>query len=129
MDECLRAISGYQGTEDILDDRLRDTPFTSDCMRQKKISSAPSFGIENTEETKGCEPKECKSGSKQWCEAIEKHIPLILWHAFPTVRFFFLFLFSLKFTFVHIIGFHRNMWRFYVGILLNIYCRILSSLN
>lgn len=86
LDECLRAISGYKGTEEILDDRLLDTPFTSDCMRQKKISSAPSYVLENTKETTGDEPKACESGGEQWCEAIEKHIPLILWHTFPMVR-------------------------------------------
>ena len=110
MDECLRAISGYKGTEDILDDRLLDTPFTSDCMRQKKISSAPSYGLENTKETTGDEPKASESGSEYWCEAIEKHIPLILWHTSPMVGSNS---FSSKLTFVNIIVFERNMWRFF----------------
>ncbi|RVW91693.1 hypothetical protein CK203_024139 [Vitis vinifera] len=55
-------------------------------MRQKKISSAPSYVLENTKETTGDEPKACESGGEQWCEAMEKHIPLILWHTFPMVE-------------------------------------------
>lgn len=79
MDESLRAISGFKGTEDPLDDRLLDAPFTSDCIRMKKVSSAPSYELENFENTRD-ELASCQSGIEQWCEAIEKHMPLILQH-------------------------------------------------
>lgn len=84
LDECLRAISGFKGTEDILDDRSLDTPFTSDCTRTKRISSAPSYGLGSdfSDET----PTEDSSGFKQWFEAIEKHLPLILLHSSAMVR-------------------------------------------
>ncbi|KAK9275882.1 hypothetical protein L1049_023156 [Liquidambar formosana] len=85
LDECLRAISGFKGTEDLLDDRLLDTPFTSDCVRIKKISSAPSYGLESLGGFKD-EPKTCCSGSEQWSEAIERHMTLILWHTSAMVR-------------------------------------------
>lgn len=77
MDECLRALSGFKGTEDLSDDKL--TPFTSDCIRMKKVSSAPSYELGSTE-LNNDEPKACHSGIEQWSEAIEKHMPLILLH-------------------------------------------------
>ncbi|OVA09399.1 HEAT [Macleaya cordata] len=85
LDECLRAISGFKGTEDLLDDRSLDTPFTSDCTRVKIISSAPSYGVDGAEFSKGDHSAD-SPGSKQWCEAIEKHLPLILWHRSAMVR-------------------------------------------
>lgn len=52
----------------------------------KKVSSAPSHepddkddGIVNS--------KACESGIEQWCEAIEKHMPLTLLHSSQMVRF------------------------------------------
>ncbi|XP_059441155.1 uncharacterized protein LOC132173631 isoform X2 [Corylus avellana] len=83
LDECLRALSGFKGTEDLLDDKV--TPFTSECIRIKKISSAPSYELDSTELTES-EAKACPSGIEQWCEAIEKHMPLILWHTSAMVR-------------------------------------------
>ncbi|TXG50166.1 hypothetical protein EZV62_022690 [Acer yangbiense] len=85
LDECLRAISGFKGTEDLLDDKLSDTPFTSDCIRTKKVSSAPLYEQEKIEDTKE-ESKASQSGSKQWSETIEKHMPLILCHTSAMVR-------------------------------------------
>ncbi|KAJ6950730.1 hypothetical protein NC651_004412 [Populus alba x Populus x berolinensis] len=85
LDECLRAISGFKGTEDILDDKLLDTPFTSDFVRMKKVSSAPSYEPESAEDTKD-EQKTYHSGSEHWSEAIEKHIPMTLRHTSPMVR-------------------------------------------
>lgn len=85
LDECLRAISGFRGTEDHMDDKLFDTPFTSDCIRTKKVSSAPSYTpgiIEDHEE----DQKTWQSGSEQWAEAIEKHMQLILGHTSAMVR-------------------------------------------
>ncbi|GMP35301.1 hypothetical protein CsSME_00007790 [Camellia sinensis var. sinensis] len=80
LDECLRAISGFKGTEDLFDDKLFDTPFTSDYTRIKKISSAPSYGSESLAVTKD-EPEGYRLGSEQWSEAIEKHMPLVLRHS------------------------------------------------
>lgn len=85
LDECLRAISGFKGTEDLLDDKLHDSPFTSDYIKMKTISSAPSYGSENVAVTID-EPEICQSGSEQWCEAIEKHMPIILQHTSAMVR-------------------------------------------
>ncbi|TQE12831.1 hypothetical protein C1H46_001477 [Malus baccata] len=85
LDECLRAISGFKGTEDPLDDKLLDAPFISDCVRMKKVSSAPLYEPENSENTLD-EPTSCQSGTEQWCEAIEKHMPLILHHTSAVVR-------------------------------------------
>ncbi|CAL5376044.1 unnamed protein product [Camellia sinensis] len=85
LDECLRAISGFKGTEDLFDDKLFDTPFTSDYTRIKKISSAPSYGSESLAVTKD-EPEGYRLGSEQWSEAIEKHMPLVLQHSSAMVR-------------------------------------------
>ena len=79
MDECLRAISGFKGTEDLLDDNLLDSPFTSDCIRMKKVSSAPSYEFKSSNETVDSPAEEC-AGMKQWCEVIEKHLPRSLLH-------------------------------------------------
>ncbi|PNY11577.1 heat repeat-containing protein 6-like [Trifolium pratense] len=85
LDECLRAVSGFQGTEDLSDDKMVDVPFTSDCIRMKKVSSAPSYELE-CKDHDVVNSEECESGIKQWCEAMEKHMPLILgvlhlhWH-------------------------------------------------
>lgn len=56
-----------------------DTPFTSDCIRTKKVSSAPLYEQGSPEDIRE-EAKASESGSEQWSETIEKHIPLILWH-------------------------------------------------
>lgn len=81
LDECLRAISGFKGTEDLSDDKLFDTPFTSDYSRTKKISSAPSYGSESLAVIKDKdEPEAHMLGFEQWSEAIEKHLPLVLSH-------------------------------------------------
>ncbi|XVF10239.1 hypothetical protein REPUB_Repub07fG0165800 [Reevesia pubescens] len=85
LDECLRAISGFRGTEDLSDEIFLDTPFTSDCIRTKKVSSAPSYGPHSLEDTKE-EQNTCASGIEQWAETIEKHMPLILWHTSAMVR-------------------------------------------
>lgn len=85
LDECLRAISGFRGTEDHLDDKLFDTPFTSDCIRTKKVSSAPSYtpgSIGDHEE----DQKTWTSGREQWTETIGKHMQLILGHTSAMVR-------------------------------------------
>ncbi|KAF7828083.1 HEAT repeat-containing protein 6 isoform X1 [Senna tora] len=85
LDECLRAVSGFQGTEDLSDDKLVDIPFASDCIRIKKVSSAPSYEPD-TKDHDIVNSQACESGTKQWCEAIEKHMPLILWHSSAMVR-------------------------------------------
>ncbi|KAK3011803.1 hypothetical protein RJ639_012504 [Escallonia herrerae] len=84
LDECLRAISGFEGTED-LDDKLLDGPFTSDYVKMKTISSAPAYGSRTLSGTQA-EPEARQSMSEPWSEVIEKHMPLILWHTSPMVR-------------------------------------------
>ncbi|XP_038993536.1 HEAT repeat-containing protein 6-like isoform X2 [Hibiscus syriacus] len=85
LDECLRAISGFRGTEDLSVEFFLDSPFTSDCIRTKKVSSAPSYGPKCLEDAKE-ERNTCPSGSQQWAETIEKLMPLILWHISAMVR-------------------------------------------
>ncbi|XVE64543.1 hypothetical protein DITRI_Ditri07aG0108700 [Diplodiscus trichospermus] len=85
LDECLRAISGFRGTEDLSDENFLDTPFTSDCIRTKKVSSAPSYGPQSLEDTKE-ERNTCTSGIEQWAETIEKHMPIIIRHTSAMVR-------------------------------------------
>ncbi|KAF8114014.1 hypothetical protein N665_0043s0084 [Sinapis alba] len=83
LDGCLRAISGFKGSEDLHYDRIMDTPFTSDCIRSIRISSAPSYGFENPEF--GQEPL-FQAGCFQWSEAIRKHIVLVLHNGSAVVR-------------------------------------------
>ncbi|XP_052490202.1 uncharacterized protein LOC105791273 isoform X3 [Gossypium raimondii] len=85
LDECLRAISGFRGTEDLSEENFLDSPFTSDCIRTKKVSSAPSYGPRSPEDVKE-ERNTFPSGLQQWAETIEKLMPLILWHTSAMVR-------------------------------------------
>ncbi|XP_071917931.1 uncharacterized protein [Coffea arabica] len=85
FDECLRAISGFKGTEDLSDDRLLDDPFTSDYMKIKTISSAPFYGSESPA-SPTYEVNLFPRGCEQWSEAIAKHMPLILRHSSAVVR-------------------------------------------
>lgn len=82
LDECLRAVSGYRGADD-LDCRLADIQLLPDSIRRKKISSAPSYELE---EASNCCFRDCFSGSKQWFEVIEKHLRLALAHRSSMVR-------------------------------------------
>lgn len=81
MDECLRAVSGFKGTEDLFGDRLMEIPFASDCIRDKKVSSAPSYGLEALKVS-----EDNLAGSLEWREAIEKHIAFSLCHPSGMVR-------------------------------------------
>ncbi|XP_020236219.1 HEAT repeat-containing protein 6 isoform X2 [Cajanus cajan] len=85
LDEGLRAVSGFQGTEDLSDDKLMGVPFASDCIRMKKVSSAPSYELECKDDIV-VNFEACESGIQQWHEAIEKHMPLILCHSSAMVR-------------------------------------------
>ncbi|PPR83440.1 hypothetical protein GOBAR_AA37273 [Gossypium barbadense] len=68
-----------EGTEDLSEENFLDSPFTSDCIRTKKVSSAPSYGPRGPEDAKE-ETNTFPSGLQQWAETIEKLMPLILWH-------------------------------------------------
>ncbi|KAM7272010.1 hypothetical protein ACFE04_031224 [Oxalis oulophora] len=85
LDDSLRAISGFKGTEDPMDDKTLDAPFTSDCIRIKKVSSAPSYVLESDQGIEE-ELKTYLSGIDQWSEIIEKHMSLILHHTSATVK-------------------------------------------
>ncbi|KAK9076613.1 hypothetical protein SSX86_004947 [Deinandra increscens subsp. villosa] len=85
LDECLRAISGFKGTEDLSDDKLLNSPFTHDYIKIKTISSAPSYVLEGQTVARDDDPV-CPSGSQQWCEAIEKHLSSTLFHSSAMVR-------------------------------------------
>ncbi|CAM8995952.1 unnamed protein product [Rhodiola kirilowii] len=83
LDECLRAAAGFKGTEEQIDDNMLDSPFITDCLMTKKISSAPLYGLERAEDI---EQHSVETGSKQWCETIEKHMPLVIQHTSAMVR-------------------------------------------
>ncbi|KAI3501532.1 hypothetical protein L1887_29403 [Cichorium endivia] len=83
LDECLRAISGFKGTEDLSDDKLLNSPFTYDYIKVKTISSAPSYGLESQPVVNNDHPP---AGSEQWCEAIENQLSSTLFHTSPMVR-------------------------------------------
>ncbi|KAL3499129.1 hypothetical protein ACH5RR_041861, partial [Cinchona calisaya] len=85
LDECLRAISGFKGTEDLSDDKFLDGPFTSDYIKMKTISSAPFHGSESPAAPRD-EVNMPTLGSEQWSEAIVNHMPLILQHSSAMVR-------------------------------------------
>ncbi|KAL2926931.1 HEAT repeat-containing protein 6 [Bienertia sinuspersici] len=85
LDECLRAVSGFRGTEDLFGDRIMETPFVSDFVRDKKISSAPSHVLETGGGFRGR-----LSGSTEWSEAIEKHIAISICHVSGMVAILFL---------------------------------------
>ncbi|XP_031094137.1 HEAT repeat-containing protein 6 [Ipomoea triloba] len=84
LDECLRAASGFKGTEDLFTDKSLDSPFTSDYVKTKTISSAPTYEMENNAPTK--DEAETLQGSERWLEVIDRHMPLILNHSSPMVR-------------------------------------------
>ena len=79
LDECLRAICGFKGTEDLSDDKLLSSPFTYDYIKVKMISSAPSYGLESQVVASDDHPARA-TGSEQWCEAIEKQLASTLPH-------------------------------------------------
>lgn len=89
LDECLRAISGFKGTEDPSSDISLDSPFTSDYVKLKTISSAPSYGPHDCAVNN--DGAEKLSGSEQWLEAIVRHLPLISQHSSPMVSSYILF--------------------------------------
>ncbi|KAI7744521.1 hypothetical protein M8C21_023787 [Ambrosia artemisiifolia] len=85
LDECLRAISGFKGTEDLSDDKLPISPFTHDYIKVKTISSAPSYVLES-QTISSDDDSVCPSGSQQWCEAIDKQLSSTLFHSSAMVR-------------------------------------------
>ncbi|GER28444.1 ARM repeat superfamily protein [Striga asiatica] len=80
LDECLRAISGFKGIEDPSNDKVLDSPFTSDYMKTTTISSAPSYNLKIPTSTDD-ETKAYTLASERWSEAINKHMPLIIKHS------------------------------------------------
>ncbi|KAL8459743.1 hypothetical protein ACS0TY_037015 [Phlomoides rotata] len=85
LDECLRAISGFRGTEDLSNDKSLDSPFTSDYVKTKAVSSAPSYSLESPATTSD-ESKKCMLASDRWLEATIKHMPIIINHSSSMVR-------------------------------------------
>ncbi|XP_074286919.1 uncharacterized protein LOC141612106 [Silene latifolia] len=81
LDEYLRAVSGFKGTEDLFGDGLMESPFASDCVRDKKISSAPSYGSGDVGIS-----KDSLSGTREWSEALDEHIAISIHHASGMVR-------------------------------------------
>ncbi|CAH9068676.1 unnamed protein product [Cuscuta europaea] len=84
LDQCLRAASGFKGTEDLFSDKSLENPFMSDYVKTKTISSAPAYEMQGYVTTK--DRAESLSGSEQWLELIDRHMPFILEHASVMVR-------------------------------------------
>ncbi|XP_011074984.1 HEAT repeat-containing protein 6 isoform X2 [Sesamum indicum] len=85
LDECLRAISGFKGTEDLSNDKFLDSPFTSDYVKTKAISSAPLNGLESPASSE-YESKAYLLGSERWIEATDKHLPITIKYSSAMVR-------------------------------------------
>ncbi|XP_047960542.1 HEAT repeat-containing protein 6-like [Salvia hispanica] len=85
LDESLRAISGFKGTEDISTDKSLDSPFMSDYVKTKAISSAPSYSLEIPVSTID-DSKTYVLASERWLEATIKHMPLVINHSSAMVR-------------------------------------------
>lgn len=81
---CYEA-SGFKGADDLLECRLVDMHLVADSTRTKKVSSAPSYGLDGSGASRN-NSTDCPSGSKQWSVVIEKHLPLALSHGSPAVR-------------------------------------------
>ncbi|VFQ67910.1 unnamed protein product [Cuscuta campestris] len=84
LDQCLRAASGFKGTEDIFGDKSLDNPFTSDYVKIKTISSAPAYEMHTNVPSK--DEAETLLGSERWLELIDRHLPLMLDHSSAMVR-------------------------------------------
>ncbi|XP_042031358.1 HEAT repeat-containing protein 6-like isoform X2 [Salvia splendens] len=85
LDESLRAISGFKGTEDLSTDKSLDSPFMSDYVKTKAISSAPSYSLEIPVSTID-DSKTYVLASERWLEATIKHMPLVINHSSAMVR-------------------------------------------
>ncbi|KAL3641854.1 hypothetical protein CASFOL_012669 [Castilleja foliolosa] len=85
LDECLRAISGFKGIEDLSNENFLDSPFTSDYMKTKAISSAPSYSLKSPASAED-ESKTYLLASERWFEATIKHMPIIIKHSSAMVR-------------------------------------------
>ncbi|KAJ0964271.1 hypothetical protein J5N97_029393 [Dioscorea zingiberensis] len=88
LDECLRAASGFKGTEltdGLQDCRSIDIQILSDFSRRIRVSSAPSYNLDGPVALK-CSMEEHPSGSRLWSEVIKKHLPLALSHSSSMVR-------------------------------------------
>ncbi|KAJ4774736.1 HEAT repeat-containing protein 6 [Rhynchospora pubera] len=87
MDECLRAASGFQGTDDRLEFRLMDIQQVSDKTRKKRVSSAPCFELQQGLDTSNSQPDVDNFFVViLWNEAIERHMPVALCHSAPSVK-------------------------------------------
>ena len=88
-----------------------DIPFASDCIRTKKVSSAPSYDVEGKDDVI-VNFEASDSGIQQWCEAIEKHMPLILCHSSAMVRMFYILCHSFVFLILNnrVMCANLNQW-------------------
>lgn len=81
LDEYLRAVSGFKGTDDLLD----DGPPT---VLPRPIRSLPTLSTYEVKGSEGClkEDPGKASGSSQWVEALERYLSPTLVHYAPMVR-------------------------------------------
>ncbi|KAL4187171.1 hypothetical protein AMTRI_Chr09g37770 [Amborella trichopoda] len=86
LDELLRAVSGFKGLDDIIDDRPMDSLFVSKIPRKSTVYSAPLLGVIDGKEVFKASSISDTPGSKEWNEVIEKHLPMCLLNVAPMIR-------------------------------------------
>ncbi|XP_020596488.1 HEAT repeat-containing protein 6 isoform X2 [Phalaenopsis equestris] len=85
IDECLRAVSGFKGADDLLEFRFLDIQLMSNTIREKRVASAPSYQFDISDSSNK-DPTDYSPAVMQWSEVIRKHLPLAICHCAPMVR-------------------------------------------
>lgn len=86
LDEYLRAVSGFKGTDDLLDDGPPNPFFIS--VLPRPIRSLPTLSTYEVQCSEGCQKDDPgkASGTSQWVEALERYLSPTLVHYAPMVR-------------------------------------------
>lgn len=87
LDEFLRATSGYQGTEESLDEGFLQPPAPFLVPKPTKLLTVPgSSAGKHDAESGQSEEIDCRTAVGFWLEALNKHLPPTLSHPAPMVR-------------------------------------------
>ncbi|KAH9316862.1 hypothetical protein KI387_018631, partial [Taxus chinensis] len=85
LDEFLRVVSGFKGTDELLDDGPLNSSFPS--VFPRPIRSLAAKSTSRLKSREACQNDPGKgSGCSQWVEALERHLPPALVHVAPMVR-------------------------------------------
>lgn len=86
LDEYLRAVSGFKGTDDLLDDGPLN-PFVISVL-PRPIRSLPTLSTYEVKGREGCQKDDPgkASGTSQWVEALDRYLSPTLVHYAPMVR-------------------------------------------